>query len=110
MASLRRSCCRSLPRSPAARSLSRLSTAQPASEQPRAIFAAASFRCRARRPVRRGAVDLHAAALVRIAVSGTGAILVVAVPASVEWAAGLALVITPSAIGVRELVYVKPLS
>ena len=51
-----------------------------------------------------------AAVLVQIAVSGSGDTLAVAGAASVAWAAGLVVVIAPSGVGVREVVYVKLLS
>jgi uncharacterized membrane protein YbhN (UPF0104 family) len=51
-----------------------------------------------------------AAALVQVAVSGSADTLAVAGAASVAWAAGLVVVIAPSGVGVREVVYVKLLS
>jgi hypothetical protein len=47
------------------------------------------------------------AVLVQVAVSGSVDILLVAGAASLAWAAGLVVVIAPSGIGVRELVYVE---
>ncbi len=47
------------------------------------------------------------AVIVQIAVSGSVDILLVAGAASLAWAAGLVVVIAPSGIGVRELVYVE---
>ena len=47
------------------------------------------------------------AVLVQIAVSGSVDVLLVAGAASLAWAAGLVVVIAPSGIGVRELVYVE---
>jgi uncharacterized membrane protein YbhN (UPF0104 family) len=43
-------------------------------------------------------------------VSGPDEILAVAGAASVAWAAGLVVVIAPSGVGVREVVYIKLLS
>jgi hypothetical protein len=51
-----------------------------------------------------------AAVLMQIAVSGSVDALAVAGAASVAWAAGLVVVIAPSGIGVREVVYVKLLA
>jgi len=51
-----------------------------------------------------------AAVLVQIAVSGSVDTLAVAGAASVAWAAGLVVVIAPSGLGVREVVYVNLLS
>jgi hypothetical protein len=51
-----------------------------------------------------------AAALVQVAVSPHADVLAVAGAASIAWAAGLVVVIAPSGIGVRELVYVQLLS
>jgi uncharacterized membrane protein YbhN (UPF0104 family) len=51
-----------------------------------------------------------AAALMQIAVSGSVDALAVAGAASLAWAAGLVVVIAPSGLGVREVVYVKLLS
>ena len=48
------------------------------------------------------------AVLVQVAVSGSVDALAVAGAASVAWAAGLVVVIAPSGLGVREVVYVKP--
>jgi hypothetical protein len=47
------------------------------------------------------------AVLVQVAVSGSVDIVLVAGAASLAWAAGLLVVIAPSGIGVRELVYVE---
>ncbi len=47
------------------------------------------------------------AVLVQVAVSGSVDVLLVAGAASLGWAAGLVVVIAPSGIGVRELVYVE---
>ena len=51
-----------------------------------------------------------AAVLVQIAVSGSVDALAVAGAASVAWAAGLVVVIAPSGLGVREVVYLNLLS
>ena len=47
------------------------------------------------------------AVVVQVAVSGSVDVLLVAGAASLAWAAGLVVVIAPSGIGVRELVYVE---
>jgi hypothetical protein len=51
-----------------------------------------------------------AAALVQVAVSGDADVLAAAGSASLAWAAGLVVVIAPSGVGVRELVYARLLS
>jgi glycosyltransferase 2 family protein len=51
-----------------------------------------------------------AAVLVQLAVSGSVDIAAVAGAASIAWAAGLVVVIAPSGVGVRELVYVDLLA
>jgi uncharacterized membrane protein YbhN (UPF0104 family) len=51
-----------------------------------------------------------AAAFDQSAVSGSHAALLVAGAAGIAWAAGLVVVIAPSGIGVRELVYVELLA
>ena len=51
-----------------------------------------------------------AAVLVQVAVSGSCDALAVAGAASIAWAVGLVVVIAPSGVGVREVVYVKLLS
>jgi uncharacterized membrane protein YbhN (UPF0104 family) len=48
--------------------------------------------------------------LVQLAVSGSVDVLAVAGAACLAWAAGLVVVIAPSGIGVRELVYVELLA
>ena len=50
------------------------------------------------------------AVLVQIAVSGSADALAVAGAASVAWAAGLVVIIAPSGLGVREVVYLSLLS